>query len=156
MGELCAQARPKRPVVRDWGTPGALSPLVAGSDHDAVLPRRREFNLCEDAPGIACQQGKKEELFQWGRGERGGLGRNVQGKKIPSHQISFGGDFTLKAGEKNYSTAFNWSKQSATNPNSNMIAVRLGSNCLGFRWNLQAKSYRANLNFTIILSKGER
>lgn len=34
-----------------------------------------------------------------------------------------------------------------------MIAVRLGSNCLGFRWNLRAKSYRANLNFTIPLSK---
>lgn len=51
---------------------------------------------------------------------------------------------------------FNWSKQSATNPNSNMIALRLGSNCLRFRWNLQAKAYKNNLNFTIILSKAKR
>lgn len=107
-------------------------------------------------PALRANRGRKKNYFNGGGVNGEDWEEMYRGKKIPSHQISFGGDFTLKAGGKNYSTAFNWSKQSATNPNSNMIAVRLGSNCLGFRWNLQAKSYRANLNFTIILSKGER
>lgn len=99
MGELGAQAGPTRPL-RDWGTPGALLLLVAGSDHDAVLPRRREFNLCKDAPGIACQQGKKEELFQWGRGGRGGVGRNVQEKKNPIPANLFWWRFHFKSWKK--------------------------------------------------------
>lgn len=55
-----------------WGLGGSSRSGGAPSRRESSprsLSWRHEFNPCEDEQGISEQQGKSEELFEWGRGQ---------------------------------------------------------------------------------------